>query len=130
ALRESMRTTDFWDNIVARARNGKAEIAYGHHRLAALKEEYGPNHKVNLIVRDLDDEHMIQIMARENMEEWGTSASVEQETIRAVVEAFAEGLIELPPVSKDIQKSNIRYAPSFTPGEVDVVVARRQRPYT
>src|SRR6266853_986608 len=93
ALRESLRKTGFWDNVVARANNGKVEIAYGHHRLVALKEEFGANHKVNLIIRDLDDEHMIQIMARENMEEWGTSASVEQETIRAVVEAYAEGLI-------------------------------------
>src|SRR5438309_6864315 len=70
ALRESLRKTGFWDNVVARARDGKAELAYGHHRLVALKDEYGPNHKVNLIIRDLDDEHMIQIMARENMEEW------------------------------------------------------------
>jgi hypothetical protein len=43
---------------------------------------------------------MLQIMGRENMEEWGTSAWVEQETIRAVVLAYAEGKINLPPVSK------------------------------
>ena len=50
ALRESIRTTTFWDNIGAR-KNGKgAEIAYGHHRPVALKEEYGPNHKAGLIL--------------------------------------------------------------------------------
>ncbi len=46
ALRESIRTTGFWDNIVAREVNGKAEITYGHHRLVALREEYGPDHEV------------------------------------------------------------------------------------
>ncbi len=61
ALRESLRKTGFWDNVVARARDGKAEIAYGHHRLAALKEEFGPNHKVDLIIRKLSYETMIQI---------------------------------------------------------------------
>lgn len=116
ALRESLRTTGFWDNVVARAANGKAEIAYGHHRLAALKEEFGPNHKVALIIRDLDDDTMIKIMARENMEEWGTSASVEHETIRAVVEAYAEGLIHLPAPHPSTAKTQIRHAPSFIAG--------------
>src|SRR6266850_6598241 len=69
-LRESIRQTDFWDNVVARVSDGKAEIAYGHHRLVALKEEYGPSHKVDLIIRKLDDTTMIQIMAQENMQEW------------------------------------------------------------
>lgn len=114
ALRESLRATDFWDNVVARVVNGKPELAYGHHRLVALKEEYGPSHKVNLILRDLDDERMLQIMARENMEEWGTSAFIEQETVRAVVEAYAEGRIELPPVSP--RARGIRSAPSFVSG--------------
>jgi nitrogen regulatory protein PII len=115
ALRESLRSTGFWDNLVAREVNGKAEIAYGHHRLVALREEFGPRHKVNLIVRDLSDEDMLQIMARENMEEWGTSAAIEHETIRAVVEAYAEGQIELSPPSAKTNASQLRYAPSFIP---------------
>jgi flagellar biosynthesis GTPase FlhF len=132
ALRESLRKTGFWDNVVARSRNGKAEIAYGHHRLAALKEEFGPNHKVDLIVRKLSDETMIQIMARENMEEWETNAGVIQETIRAVVEAYGEGLISLPPVdmTKDVNKTNIRYAPSFVAGVAPPSGAAPERAYT
>jgi flagellar biosynthesis GTPase FlhF len=131
ALRESLRTTGFWDNVVARAKNGKAEIAYGHHRLAALKEEFGPNHKVNLIIRDLDDETMIQIMARENMEEWETSASVIQETVRAVVEAYGAGLISLryePPMK--MNTTRIRYAPSFRAGVKPQSGAAPLHPYT
>jgi len=54
--------------------------------------------------------------SRENMEEWGTSASVEQETIRAVVEAYAEGKIELSRPHPKTGHSGIRYAPSFKKG--------------
>ena len=126
ALRESLKATGFWGNVVGRSQNGKAEIAYGHHRLVALREEYGPNHKIDLLIRPLSDDTMIQIMARENMEEWGTSAAVEHETIRAVVEAAAKGLVHLPSVPA--KSSQIRYAPSFAVG--DGVPARGDHPYT
>lgn len=125
-LKESLRTTGFWDNVVARVVDGKPEIAYGHHRLIALKEEFGGSRKVDLIIRDLDDDAMIKIMARENMEEWGTSATVEHETIRAVVEAFGEGKIELPKV-KQTNPEKLRYAPSFIMGRP---VARPDGAYT
>src|SRR2546421_12530110 len=75
-LRESIRQTDFWDNVVGRSRDGKAEIAYGHHRLVALKEEFGPNHKVDLIIKKLPDATMIQIMAQENMQDGESDAAV------------------------------------------------------
>ncbi len=129
ALRESLRSTGFWGNVVARVRDGQAEIAYGHHRLVALKEEYGSTHKVDLILRNLSDEAMLQIMARENMEEWGTSAAVEHETIRAVIGAYAEGKIDLPMPDPATTKAQLRYAPSFVPGEEGAGPARR-RPYT
>jgi hypothetical protein len=116
ALRESLRTTGYWGNIVARKHDGKVEIAYGHHRLVALKKEYGADEKVDLIIRDLSDEAMLQIMARENMEEWGTCASVEHETIRAVVEAYAEGKVELEAPATKARESEVRHAPSFVPG--------------
>ena len=128
ALKASLRTTGFWGNVVAREHDSGVEIAYGHHRLVALREEYGPDDKVDLIIRDLHDHAMLQIMARENMEEWGTSASVEHETIRAVVEAYAEGRIELESPDDKTPTRSIRYAPSFTRG--DVLLARGEHPYT
>ena len=99
-LRESLRVTGFWGNMVARLNNGNPQIAYGHHRLVALKEEFGPNQKVALIISDLSDEQMLQIMARENMEEWGSSASIEHETVRAVIQAHQEGKISFRQVGK------------------------------
>jgi nitrogen regulatory protein PII len=117
-LKESLRTTGFWGNVVARVGgDGKPQIAYGHHRLTALKEQYGLDEAVTLIIRDLDDDQMLKIMARENMEEWGTSAAVEQETVRAVVEAYAEGKIFLPTPAESASANQIRYAPSFIMGD-------------
>ena len=66
-------------------------------------------------------------MARENMEEWATNATVVQETVRATVEAYAAGEITFPAAEEDDEtydspvprKTNvklIRYAPSFSAG--------------
>ena len=63
ALRKSIRSTKagFWDNLLAReAPGGKAEIAYGHHRLEALKAEYPLAHQVDLIIKPLDDANMLK----------------------------------------------------------------------
>src|SRR5262245_55666787 len=113
ALRESYRVTGYWGNIVARLMGSTAEIAYGHHRLVALREEYGEDQEISLLIHDLDDEAMLQIMARENMEQWGTSAAVEQETVRAVVEAYAAGKINLPPKPEGTSRTIWRAAPGF-----------------
>ena len=128
ALRKSIRTNSFWDNIVARKVGSKAEIAYGHHRLEALREEFPPDHEVDLIIRDLNDEQMLRVMAAENQTEWTTVASVEHESIRVVVDAYAKGKIKLQPPPPGTNKSRIRYAPSFIQGKADG--ADRQRPYT
>jgi len=72
-LRESIRKTGFWDNIVARETEGKYEIAYGHHRLLALQKEFNPDKEIDLIIKGIDDADMIRIMADENDEYYGTS---------------------------------------------------------
>jgi ParB-like chromosome segregation protein Spo0J len=106
----------------------RSEIAYGHHRLVALQEELGKKVKVPLIIKDLNDEAMLQMMARENMDERRTSAVVEQETVRAVVDAYAGGKVTLPEIPKDTKRVVIRYAPSFVQG--DETGEGEQRPYT
>jgi hypothetical protein len=112
ALRESLRTTGYWDNVVGRLTSDGPQIAYGHHRLAALRDEFTPDYEVELIIRELSDDQMLKIMARENMEEWGTSAAIEQETVRAVVEAYAEGRIHLQNITSKTTMG-MRSAPSF-----------------
>jgi hypothetical protein len=94
---------------------GKAEIAYGHHRLAALQKIFPPTQKVQLIIRPLSDAMMLQMMVRENNESYKTSISVLLESIRATVQAYAEGKVssEEMPVGDRSRIGELRYAPSF-----------------
>ena len=112
ALKLSIKDTTFWDNLIGRTAlsGGGFELAYGHHRKIAL-EELGVK-EIDIPIRDLSDETMLKIMAHENREEWAWSADIGQETIRAVVEAFGDGLIRLPK-SKNEDHGSLRYAPSF-----------------
>jgi len=80
----SIGQTGFWDNILARKEDGQIQIAYGHHRLAALKQAMKPSDTVDIPVKSLDDATMLKIMANENMDEWKTSPGVIDETVRAV----------------------------------------------
>jgi len=42
-LQTSIKETEFWANILCREKNGDIEIAYGHHRLTALRNLYSPD---------------------------------------------------------------------------------------
>lgn len=136
-LKNSIQSTDFWDNIVARKREGGGiEIAYGHHRLAALNELYSGTKEFNWIVRDLDDDEMLKIMAHENLDEWGHDSAIERETIRAVVEAYGRGQISLGKPPKSTNQNALRYAPRFCMEKHGVATRslslseRRVNPYT
>jgi ParB/Sulfiredoxin domain len=112
ALVRSIKETSFWDNLLARKANGHGyELAYGVHRLEALKKAGIKD--IDIPVRDLDDTTMMQIMANENMEEWDHSAINEQETVRAVIMGYGEGRIKLPKPTG----SSLRFAPSYLPGK-------------
>lgn len=66
-LKNSIQETFFWENMIGRKNNGKLEIAYGHHRLKALRELYPDGEKeFNIPIYPLNDEQMFIIMAREN----------------------------------------------------------------
>ena len=81
-LKASIKETTFWDNIICRKADSIYEIAYGHHRLVAIKE-LGIE-EVNIPVRDIDDATMIKIMANENRDSWKCSPSVINETVWVV----------------------------------------------
>lgn len=109
ALKESIESTGFWGTIVARKKGSKYEIAFGHHRMTAL-QELGTK-RCEVIVRDLSNEDMVQMMARENLEEWGTSAYIEAQTVESTIRAYGNGEIELPrKLSKDTNKGAVRDA--------------------
>jgi len=112
ALAQSIKDTEFWDNLLARrGDNGAYELAYGVHRLQALKKS--DIDEVDIPVRKLDDSTMVKIMAHENQVEWGSSSLIEQETIRTIVKALGEGKIELPKAVKGTSRGTVRRAPSF-----------------
>ena len=96
ALKASIRSTGFWDNVVVRkAEKGEHyELAYGQHRLEALKELVAEkvidaDLPLELPVRKLDDASMIQIMANENMNEYRPTTEIIDETIRVAREFLA-----------------------------------------
>jgi ParB-like chromosome segregation protein Spo0J len=137
ALRESIKETTFWDNIVARkVDGGKVEIAYGHHRLQALKDELGGDAEVNLIVRDLSDEEMFKVMARENLEEWKHDASIARETVRSCIEGYTKSLWSLRPDNKAYDRATknvkIRLAPEFAiqVAPLSIFEDEKSKPYT
>lgn len=99
-LAESIKQTGFWDNILARKQNGSFQIAYGHHRLAAIREIMKPTDEVDIPIKELSDALMIKIMANENMDEWKTTPQVIDETVRVTkqfLEAHPEETIKVVP---------------------------------
>lgn len=112
-LKGSISRTDFWDNLVARVTPDGVQIAYGHHRMTALREMYPPDHEIKLIIRNLDDASMLHVMADENMQEWQSSGAVIIETVRAVRDFL--GAI---PISVPARKSGNAAKPN---GTADIV---------
>jgi len=88
ALKISINETSFWDNLLARERSGRYEIAYGHHRLIAL-QELGIE-EVGIPVKGISDADMIRIMANENMDEWRYNPAIINETV-AVAKEYLDG---------------------------------------
>ena len=130
-LKRSIKETGWWGNIVGRkCKGGGVEIAYGHHRLAALKKIHGEHSEkeVSIIIETLDDTKMLKMMANENMEQWGRDFSVQMETVRAVVEAYGDGKIELPaPAPK---ATHVRIAPHFKKLSIGGPMDKAAKPYT
>jgi DNA repair photolyase len=101
ALMASIEQTGFWDNILARQVDGEIQIAYGHHRLEALKRLKDPEEEVDIPVKYLDDVTMVKIMANENLENWAPTPSIIDETVRTT----REFLIKNP---EEIEKLGFR----------------------
>jgi len=89
-LKKSIKQTGFWDNVIARQVDGAIQIAYGHHRLRALQEVYDGNFEIEVPIKPLSDELMLIIMANENMEEWGSSIAITDNTVKSVRDNFGK----------------------------------------
>lgn len=79
SLMESIGDTSFWENLLARqTKDGRIELAYGHHRKQALiklvAEGLTQYEEIKINVRrdtELTNEMMLKIFAQENKDEWG-----------------------------------------------------------
>lgn len=89
-LRESIRKTGFWNNVIARENDGNVEIAYGHHRLAAAIAELGDDYVHAFPVSDIPDYKMLQIMGAENSEDWGNTTAHNNLTVSEVRDMLEE----------------------------------------
>lgn len=87
-LKQSIEQTGFWDNILCRKHGSKYQLAYGHHRLKAIKE-LGIT-EVDIPVKNISDADMVRIMALENREQEDMSQTILIETVR-VVRDFLNG---------------------------------------
>jgi len=116
ALVRSIKATGFWPTLVGRVRGDKVEIPFGHNRLAALKEVYGPNYEIPITIEDRTDSDFIKMMELENAEEYGNDVSSTIQSVRSVVTAFATGTVELPKVGAKARKDTLLFAPYFIKG--------------
>ena len=84
-LKGSIKNTKFWGGIVCRphpTQTGKYELAFGHHRIQALKEL--KHTEVSIKVFPYSDTQMLQAMAEENREIGQHDVKIMIQTIRQV----------------------------------------------
>lgn len=100
ALVESIGDTSFWENLLAvKDSEGNIFLAYGHHRLQALKALVEAGHteyvSIKLNVRphtQLTRERMLKIFAQENKDDWGENPQNLCMTVLQL-QAHLEGLV-------------------------------------
>lgn len=109
-LKNSISETGFWDNILARKPEyaNYYEIAYGHHRLEALRQLFPDGLDVEIPVKELDDSTMLRIMANENMEMWSLSPRVVDETVRVTQSYLDEHPDEVRTKDEQLTRSRDR----------------------
>ena len=100
ALAESIGDTSFWENLLARkTKEGVIQLAYGHHRLMALKQLVAEGlldyEEIKLNIRpdtQLTNERMLKIFAQENKDDWGENPQNLCMTVLQL-QAHLEGLV-------------------------------------
>jgi ParB-like chromosome segregation protein Spo0J len=113
-LINSYANSGFWDgSIQARPhpkKQGKYQIAFGHHRIEAARR--AEIERVGLVIANRTNGDMLRMMADENREEFRSDARVTIETLAAVIEAYDRGEIELDPIDPKTNESYVYALPS------------------
>jgi GGDEF domain-containing protein len=93
ALQSSIEATGFWEGVIARSSGDEFQLAFGHHRVEAARR-LGLQ-SIPLVIHDLTDEQMLQMMGRENMEDYHTSFLVLLNTWEAA-DKFISATADIP----------------------------------
>jgi ParB-like nuclease domain len=109
----SIKENGFTPNVLGRVRDGKLQLAYGHHRVAALITL--GHTEAEFIVQELSDDDMLQKMATDNDIAYAHGMQSVIENVRAAVLAFGDAKLK-PEINKHTDPRYLRYAPSFTAG--------------
>lgn len=129
-LKQSMLSTDAWENIIARPCKGGYEQAYGHHRVEAfrqLAQEGKIKDRFPLIVRELDDNTMFKMMVLENEEDYNSYFDLTVVLpVEKAIDRIARGVADVSPIPPDTPKSNFRYVTECVPSGED----SKGKPYT
>ena len=83
-LKRSYDDVGMWEGVIARQVGNRYQIAFGHHRLEAAKQN--KIKKIPLIVKDVTDKRMIEYLGRENMEDYNANFEVMYDAWEAAVE--------------------------------------------
>ncbi|MDQ3748022.1 MAG: ParB/RepB/Spo0J family partition protein [Acidobacteriota bacterium] len=94
-LMNSIEDTGFWEGVIARKNGNDCQLAFGHHRVESARR-LGLKH-IPLIIRELSDEQMLQMLGRENMEDYKTSFSVIYATWEAAHKLLSEKIRDREP---------------------------------
>tara|TARA_R100001480_G_scaffold143674_1_gene141441 strand:- start:525 stop:1430 length:906 start_codon:yes stop_codon:yes gene_type:complete len=105
-LEKSIQETDFWDNLLARSVDNQIQLAYGHHRLQALKNIYGDSFEIDINVKNIDDKTMFKIMVNEN-DSWYDSVSNIDEAAEKAIDIISKNQ------NKDKEKVTVKDLQSF-----------------
>jgi len=88
ALQRSIADVGLWPSVIARPLKDKLwkyELAFGHHRIEAARRL--DVHTVPLIIDDLTDQHMLQYMGRENLEDYNAVFLIQLESWEAAAKS-------------------------------------------
>lgn len=83
ALRQSIHDVGLWAGVIGRKHGQRIQIAFGHHRIEAARQELGKSASTQIIIRDLSDQEMLEFMGRENLEDYNANFFVMLESWQA-----------------------------------------------
>jgi hypothetical protein len=113
ALMDSIERNDLWRGIVARPVDDGYQIAFGHHRLEAVRrlvEQGALEDRLEIDVADLSDAQMLQYLSDENLNQGGKSPAAALEVVVAARFMLDGFLRESDTPEEFFEKANITAA--------------------